>query len=664
MRAKCLPLFIVLVILFASPALSIDLTVDTEIPDYILDDHIRISGTTNDPVGPLVITSDEDFSRGDATNVTVEDGSLVFDPHLDIEMKNGGEPVFEGGVAGSWDTHLWDNYYILQQDGLYYLYYTGSRTTSLRDPRHIGLATSTDGVNWTRHPDNPVLRSREEAYDFTNIMAPVVTVLDGQWHMWYAGNHGNNGSHPQQDIDICYATSDDGMNWTKHLDNPVIPNGDAEWNDIEIRPVDIHVNEIQGWFTLKYRGMGTTNRNRPYLASAFSMNGVDWTPESTNPLHLGDTGAWHNGELHYGTLEETGGIYRMWTFGRMDDWGISWITSLDGASWEERGEPFLEATADTIYSKYIWFPRVLRDDEGYLIYALCLDDNDVQTLGLFRATISFIRGQYLLDTIDLTIETTIESIDMMAEWSSPGGDVRLWVRWTDTLGEWSDWMDIRYPEVAMNQSARMLEVRFTFVSSSDISWVRIDELVIDFVTVDAIDIRVDGGEWQATGITFREWYRDIALHEGDYDIEVRMTESTGRSVVKQIPVKVDLLPPMGNITLEGGKARTESTTLSVALEANDTHGVPSMQVSFDPTFDNSSWMEFDPKVEVKFKGDEGEVTVYARFKDGAGRVSDVVSDTIVFEELAPAVSLTSWIIVIIIVMVVAIVSIWVRRNSK
>ncbi len=84
MRDKCLPLSTELVILFASPALSIDLTVDTELPDYILEDHIRISGTTNDPVSPLVITSEEDFSRGESTNVTVEDGGDVEAHHLGV----------------------------------------------------------------------------------------------------------------------------------------------------------------------------------------------------------------------------------------------------------------------------------------------------------------------------------------------------------------------------------------------------------------------------------------------------------------------------------------------------------------------------------------------------------------------------------------------------
>ena len=118
----------------------------------------------------------------------------------------------------------------------------------------------------------------------------------------------------------------------------------------------------------------------------------------------------------------------------MDDWAISWITSVDSVSWKERGEPLLEATAGTIYSKFIWFPRVLHDDEGVLIYAQCMDENDVQTLGLFRAKTSFTRGKYYSETIDLGMGATIESIETVTPWSYSGGDVRLYVRWADAPG--------------------------------------------------------------------------------------------------------------------------------------------------------------------------------------------------------------------------------------
>ena len=277
------------VVLFATPSKGLELTVDTEIPDFILDDTILLSGTTTNPDRIHLDTTDSDFLGGEFSNLSIMDNSITFEPQLEIEMLNEGEPVLEGGPAGSWDSHLWDNYDIVIVEVLFYLYYTGSRSTSLRDPRHIGLATSPDGVNWTKHPANPLLISRNQSYDHTNLMAPVVIDVDSTWHMWYGGNHGNTDSYPRQDIDICYATSSDGVEWTKYQNNPVIENGWAEWNNIDLRPFD--VLEDDGMFVLYYRAIGDSQGHRPFLARALSIDGMAWLQDPDNPLHHGDGAA-------------------------------------------------------------------------------------------------------------------------------------------------------------------------------------------------------------------------------------------------------------------------------------------------------------------------------------------------------------------------------------
>lgn len=66
-----------------------------------------------------------------------------------------GNPVFTATGADTWDRAIRERGYILREANAYYLFYTGY--TGERDAaKHLGLATSPDGIHWTRDPANPV----------------------------------------------------------------------------------------------------------------------------------------------------------------------------------------------------------------------------------------------------------------------------------------------------------------------------------------------------------------------------------------------------------------------------------------------------------------------------------------------------------------------------
>lgn len=64
------------------------------------------------------------------------------------------EPVLPAGPAGAWDESGNWAPDIIEVDGVYYCYYTGS---DRNNNQAIGLATSTDLLHWTKHPANPVV---------------------------------------------------------------------------------------------------------------------------------------------------------------------------------------------------------------------------------------------------------------------------------------------------------------------------------------------------------------------------------------------------------------------------------------------------------------------------------------------------------------------------
>src|SRR4051812_7517905 len=67
-----------------------------------------------------------------------------------------GNPVFTA-AKGQWDARIRERGWILREDGLYRLWYTGYDGTA-DGLRMLGYATSIDGIHWTRHPRNPLLK--------------------------------------------------------------------------------------------------------------------------------------------------------------------------------------------------------------------------------------------------------------------------------------------------------------------------------------------------------------------------------------------------------------------------------------------------------------------------------------------------------------------------
>jgi predicted GH43/DUF377 family glycosyl hydrolase len=68
-----------------------------------------------------------------------------------------GNPVFAAAEAGNWDQRIRERGWILKEGDKWRLWYTGYDGT--RDGKKmLGLATSADGLQWTRHVANPIYR--------------------------------------------------------------------------------------------------------------------------------------------------------------------------------------------------------------------------------------------------------------------------------------------------------------------------------------------------------------------------------------------------------------------------------------------------------------------------------------------------------------------------
>lgn len=117
-------------------------------------------------------------------------------------------PVFTSD-PDSWETAIWGPS-VLKLEGLYWMWYAAGRE---QGSAAIGVATSTNGTDWNRVGKAPVIT--EEVF----IGDPQVLYENGKFQMWYTNF--NDGV-------IHYAESDDGINWSKSPQNPVLRPGNLD----------------------------------------------------------------------------------------------------------------------------------------------------------------------------------------------------------------------------------------------------------------------------------------------------------------------------------------------------------------------------------------------------------------------------------------------------
>src|SRR4051794_19369095 len=70
--------------------------------------------------------------------------------------------------------------------------------------------------HWTKYSGNPVFEASIKYWDDGIILGHSVIKSGSTYRMWYAGGHSIENA-----TSIGYATSNDGINWTRYSGNPV-----------------------------------------------------------------------------------------------------------------------------------------------------------------------------------------------------------------------------------------------------------------------------------------------------------------------------------------------------------------------------------------------------------------------------------------------------------
>ncbi len=136
------------------------------------------------------------------------------------------EPVLLPGSAGEWDAQQVLAPHVIQNDDGYIMYYSG---TDKAGKQQVGMATSNDGVQWTKYNDpsttdvpyvesDLVLQSGAYgSWDANSVHQPRVLQGSQGRVMFYRGTKDTSGNT----MALGIATSDDGIHWNKSSVNPV-----------------------------------------------------------------------------------------------------------------------------------------------------------------------------------------------------------------------------------------------------------------------------------------------------------------------------------------------------------------------------------------------------------------------------------------------------------
>ena len=240
-------------------------------------------------------------------------------------------PVQSDPITGYYSIAVAEGLHTLRVEALQHLSEERHVVVDLDQTQDFNL----DPVPYVPHEDNPVLEpGAPDAWDGRIVAGPSVVYADGVFYLFYVADN------PPSSIGaIGYATSTDGVNFTKYAGNPVLAGDgsgfDADWTGYPA------VLEEDGNWTLYYAGWASGGEIRIGRATAPAPSGP-WTRRYNPVLSPGGYWQWDGERIYPDSVVATGAGYMMFYTGDSIP-GVSTriglATSPDGTLWTKYDDP-------------------------------------------------------------------------------------------------------------------------------------------------------------------------------------------------------------------------------------------------------------------------------------------------------------------------------------
>ena len=213
--------------------------------------------------------------------------------------------ALEAGHKGSWEERV-NRASVCEIDGKWLMWYTGQS----RNNSAIGIATSDDGIRFTRMQQKPILVP-SEPYEKGSVMNPCVLwdKDEKMFKMWYAA-----GEQFEPDV-LCYAESKDGVNWERYANNPILEKSNEKYDQCKVGGCDIlKENDRYYMFYIGYQNVDTAR-----VCMAESNDGIhNWVRSTDNPVISPEKNSWDADAVYKPTvaLNKQKNKLLMWYNGR------------------------------------------------------------------------------------------------------------------------------------------------------------------------------------------------------------------------------------------------------------------------------------------------------------------------------------------------------------
>ena len=251
-------------------------------------------------------------------------------------------PVFAAADAGHWDDQIRERGWILREDGVYHLWYTGYAGTD-RTTKYLGYATSTDGLTWRRYADAPIYRD-------TWVEDVCVVHVGGTYYMFAEGE--NDRAH--------MLTSTDRVHWTENGALDIrMTNGDAIAPGPYGTPAVLY--EDGTWYLFYER-----NDEAVWLAK--STDAKVWTHVQDGPVLKPGPGDYDRGMIAVNQVIKYEGTYYAYYHGLTPNtkpqlWTTSVAASVDMVHWEKyKGNPIIRENASSA--------ELVQTENGWRLYTM------------------------------------------------------------------------------------------------------------------------------------------------------------------------------------------------------------------------------------------------------------------------------------------------------
>ncbi|MCH9656681.1 MAG: acetylxylan esterase [Planctomycetes bacterium] len=231
-------------------------------------------------------------------------------------------PVIELGKADKFDdTHLFAPCVSFEK-GQFSLWYCGSQGTVKKRVFQMGLAHSSDGIQFQKQANNPVFRFGDAKHSIltpTLLRAPTGATLreNTQLRMWFSSTDFQDPTGLHQ---LHETSSKDGIHWT--APSP------AELNQVYAPTILKTGRTYQMWFN-------DVSKEPWCIKHATSLDGKKWRVTTDPVLEIDQE--WESGRLFYPTVLKIDDVYLMW-YGsywtsRKNTTALGFAVSIDGLKW-------------------------------------------------------------------------------------------------------------------------------------------------------------------------------------------------------------------------------------------------------------------------------------------------------------------------------------------